>query len=299
MKKLVFILFLTILTVLGCGEQEEKSKPEITKKHLTTDSSKISYGIGLDMGQNLRAQNVTINNKELFRGLDHGFNRNSQFLPDSVLQEEISKMNYDNDTLRISYGIGYNMGQNMRVQYIPANLDIFEKGFEDGYNGITPLLTNLELQEAKRNYDRDRLKRVKGFSKVAQLNKEVGEAFLKQNAEKRDVEILPSGLQYKIISEGSGATPKEKQYVKIHYIAKFVDGTEFENTYQKGNARIVPVDQLVKGWTEGLLNMKEGAKWVLYIPDFLGYGEEGNGNDIGPNVTFILELELIEIIDKL
>ena len=122
-----------------------------------------------------------------------------------------------------------------------------------------------------------------------------GETYLKENAKKEGVKTLPSGLQYKVVKEGSGKSPKATDTVSVHYRGTLIDGTEFDSSIKRGEPAEFPVNRVIKGWTEALQLMKEGDKWMLYIPSHLAYGERGAGGAIGPNETLIFEVELLKV----
>lgn len=124
---------------------------------------------------------------------------------------------------------------------------------------------------------------------------ERAEKFLMENKAKEDVKTLPSGLQYKVIKDGTGKTPKLTDTVSTHYRGTLLDGTEFDSSYKRNEPAEFPVSGVIKGWTEALQLMKEGAKWVLYVPPKLAYGERGAGGIIGPNETLIFEIELLKV----
>ena len=129
-------------------------------------------------------------------------------------------------------------------------------------------------------------------------NKQAGEAFLAANKSKEGVVTLPSGLQYKILTQGSGPKPTAGDSVVCNYRGTLLDGTEFDSSYQRGQAATFPVGQVIKGWTEALQLMPVGSKWQLFIPSDLAYGSRGAGPSIGPNATLIFEVELLSIQDK-
>ena len=130
----------------------------------------------------------------------------------------------------------------------------------------------------------------------AQLGREKGEAFLIENAKKEGVKTLPSGLQYRVLKEGDGKHPRKADQVVVHYKGTLIDGTEFDSSYKRGEPAKFGVQQVIKGWTEALPLMKEGSKWMLYIPWQLAYGEKGSGKLIGPKETLIFEVELIAVM---
>ncbi len=124
---------------------------------------------------------------------------------------------------------------------------------------------------------------------------ERAEKFLMENKAKEGVKTLPSGLQYKVIKDGDGKTPKLTDTVVTHYRGTLLDGTEFDSSYKRNEPAEFPVNRVIKGWTEALQLMKEGSKWMLYIPPNLAYGERGAGRAIGPNETLVFEIELLKV----
>ena len=130
---------------------------------------------------------------------------------------------------------------------------------------------------------------------MPEKNKKEGEAFLAENKKKEGVKTLPSGLQYKVITEGAGAIPKGSEKVTTHYRGTLIDGTEFDSSYSRNEPTSFGVLEVIKGWQEALQLMKTGSKWQLYVPSNLAYGETGAGKKIGPNATLIFDIELISI----
>ena len=130
----------------------------------------------------------------------------------------------------------------------------------------------------------------------AQAGREKGEAFLTENAKKEGVKTLPSGLQYRVLKEGDGKHPTKADQVVVHYRGTLIDGREFDSSYKRGEPAKFGVTQVIKGWTEALQLMKEGSKWMLYIPWQLAYGDKGSGKLIGPNETLVFEVELIAVM---
>ena len=122
-----------------------------------------------------------------------------------------------------------------------------------------------------------------------------GEEFLKENAKKEGVKTLEGGLQYKVLKEGTGKTPKATDEVEVNYRGTLIDGTEFDSSYKRGQSISFPVNGVIRGWTEGVQLMQEGAKYEFYIPAELAYGSRGAGGAIGPNETLIFEVELIKV----
>jgi FKBP-type peptidyl-prolyl cis-trans isomerase FklB len=133
---------------------------------------------------------------------------------------------------------------------------------------------------------------------MADKNKKEGEAFLAENKKKEGVKTLPSGVQYKVIKAGTGKKPKLTDTVTVHYRGTLIDGTEFDSSYKRGQPASFQVSGVIPGWTEALQLMGEGAKWQLFVPSNLAYGERGTGGPIGPNATLIFEVELISVQEK-
>jgi FKBP-type peptidyl-prolyl cis-trans isomerase FklB len=197
---------------------------------------------------------------------------------------------------KASYAIGLSMGGSLKKNGIEVNTDILFRGIKDSLAGSKPLLTEQEIKDTMTALQQDVQAKQREKAKVlGDKNKKEGEAFLAANKKKDGVITLKSGLQYKIIKAGSGKTPKATDTVTVNYRGTLVDGTEFDSSYKRGQPATFPVSGVIPGWTEALQLMKEGAKWQLFIPSDLAYGEQGAGGVIGPNAVLIFEVELISI----
>jgi FKBP-type peptidyl-prolyl cis-trans isomerase FklB len=196
---------------------------------------------------------------------------------------------------KMSYIIGMDIGNNLKKQSIDVEPNILAKGVKDALTGGKPLLTEQEIRETMTAFQNEM--RVKQ-EVVARKNKEQGDAFLAENKKKEGVKTLQSGLQYKVIKVGVGKKPKLNDYVTTHYRGTLIDGTEFDSSYKRGQPATFQVSGVIPGWTEALQLMETGAKWQLFIPPNLAYGERGSGGVIGPNATLIFEIELISIQEK-
>ncbi len=200
---------------------------------------------------------------------------------------------------KISYIIGMDIGRNLQKGSIDFDPDILAKGIKDALSGGKPLLTEQEIRETTAVFQKELMaKQEEVARKLGEKNKKEGEAFLAENKKKEGVKTLPSGLQYKVIKEGTGKKPKVADTVTTHYRGTLIDGTEFDSSYRRGKPASFPVNGVIPGWTEALQLMGEGAKWQLFVPPNLAYGERGAGRDIGPNATLIFEIELISIQEK-
>jgi FKBP-type peptidyl-prolyl cis-trans isomerase FklB len=198
---------------------------------------------------------------------------------------------------RVSYALGMNIGNRFKQQSIDVNIDVFLKGLKDELSGGKRLLSDEEYIETLTALSKEvAAKQAEAIKKLGDKNKQESEQFLAENKKKEGVKTLPSGLQYKVIKEGSGKSPKEKDTVTVNYQGTLVNGNEFDSSYRRGEPATFPVDGVIRGWTEALQLMKEGAKWQLFIPSDLAYGEKGAGGGlIGPNAMLIFDVELISI----
>lgn len=198
---------------------------------------------------------------------------------------------------KLSYTLGINVGKNMKQ--LPADIDLenFLKGFRDAFSGTKPQLSEEEMRTVAAAFQKEMVaKQTEKMKAVGEKNKKEGEAFLAANKKKEGVKTLPSGLQYKIIKEGTGKTPKTTDKVTCHYQGTLIDGTEFDSSYKRGEPATFPVNGVIPGWTEALQLMKTGSKWQLFIPSKLAYGERGAGPNIGPNAVLIFTIELQSIL---
>ncbi|UCD00380.1 MAG: FKBP-type peptidyl-prolyl cis-trans isomerase [Phycisphaerales bacterium] len=197
---------------------------------------------------------------------------------------------------KVSYIIGTQIGRNFKSQEVEVNLEALIRGLKDVLGGKELALSQEEMQRIYASFQqRMRAKQAAKVAKQAAENLAKGNAFLDENKAKEGVKVLPSGLQYKVIKEGAGATPTADDKVKTHYRGTLINGTEFDSSYKRNQPAEFPVKGVIKGWTEALQLMKEGAKWQLYIPANLAYGERGRPN-IPPNSTLIFEVELLEVV---
>ena len=206
------------------------------------------------------------------------------------------KMTLKNDKDKVSYALGLNIGKSMKQEGLDINPDVLAAAMKDVFAGAKTQLTDEEVQAVMQDFQKKMMAkqaavRDEGLGK----NKAEGEKFLADNKKKEGIKTTASGLQYKVITDGKGKTPKATDTVKTHYRGTLISGTEFDSSYKRGEPAEFPVGGVIKGWTEALQLMKEGSKWQLYIPSDLAYGERGAGKDIGPNSTLIFDIELISI----
>lgn len=197
---------------------------------------------------------------------------------------------------RLSYTIGMDIGQSLSGQDMDLDIDIVMEGLRAAYLGEETLLTQEEALSERQKFIEQRQQRLEQQRvEEATMNREEGEAFLAQNAEKEGVMVTDSGLQYRVIEQGEGERPSATDRVTVHYKGTLINGVEFDSSYSRGEPATFGLNQVIPGWTEGLQLMPVGSKYEFFIPSDLAYGEQGRPGPIGPNATLIFEVELIEI----
>src|SRR5216117_723510 len=192
---------------------------------------------------------------------------------------------------KVSYGIGMNIGFNLSRQKVDINPDVLNACMKDAIAG-KPQLTPDQVKDVMAQFEKDMEQKQK---QLGEKNKTDGAKFLEDNKKKPGVKTTASGLEYKVEKEGTGSQPKATDMVTVNYRGTLIDGTEFDSSYKRGQPATFPVNGVIKGWTEALQLMKQGAKYQLVIPANLAYGERAMGPDIGPNSTLIFEVELQEV----
>jgi FKBP-type peptidyl-prolyl cis-trans isomerase FklB len=200
---------------------------------------------------------------------------------------------------KVSYAIGMNIGNGLHKQGIDVDPKLLGQGLQDTLSGGKTLMSEDEARATLGQLQADmRKKQQDMMQQAADANKKEGDEFLAANKSKEGVVTLPSGLQYKILTAGTGPKPTASDSVVCNYRGTLVDGKEFDSSYKRGEPATFPVGGVIKGWTEALELMPVGSKWQLVVPSNLAYGERGQGPDIGPNATLIFEVELISIQSK-
>ncbi|MEJ2469629.1 MAG: FKBP-type peptidyl-prolyl cis-trans isomerase [Desulfuromonadales bacterium] len=207
-----------------------------------------------------------------------------------------SDVTLDNAKNRISYTIGVNMAKDFKNQEMDLDPDALVQGMKDQLAGKELQLSEEEMIQEIQTFQKTmQAKMMAKVEALAAENKAAGEAFLAKNAEEEGVVVTDSGLQYKIIEPGEGESPGPQDVATVNYRGTLIDGTQFDSSYDRGQPATFPVGGVIPGWTEALQLMKPGAKWTLYIPAELAYGERGAGQDIGPNATLIFDVELLSV----
>ena len=193
----------------------------------------------------------------------------------------------------LSYAIGVQVAEYYKTQGVEkVNAEYLKKAFNDVFQNKTLIISedeaNMCIQTKLQEY----------MSKKISADKEAGIRFLEENKKRPGVVTLPDGLQYEIITKGAGAIPKSTDTVRANYIGSLIDGTEFDNSYKRGEPLTIPVNGVIRGWVEALQMMPVGSKWKLFIPSDLGYGDRGAGGVIPGGAALIFEIELLEIVNK-
>jgi len=209
------------------------------------------------------------------------------------LADEKTVLKDDND--RVNYSVGYQIGGDFKRQGVELSAEMLVKGIRDAVSGTEPLMTPQEMSQTLLDLKRKILALQKAErKKIADQNLADGKRFLEENAEKEGVKTLPGGLQYRVVREGAGAVPAATDTVTVHYRGTLIDGTEFDSSYGRGKPATFQLGRVIKGWTQALQLMKQGAKWQLFIPPDLAYGDRPSGR-IPANSTLIFEVELISV----
>jgi len=195
--------------------------------------------------------------------------------------------------------MGMNLGTGLHRQGLVLDPALVARGMKDAMNGGKTALTEQEARAAIQQLQTSVREKMEAKAKMeGEENRKAGEAFLEANKSKPGVQTLPSGLQYKILQEGTGPKPTASDTVSCNYRGTLIDGKEFDSSSKHGGPASFPVSGVIKGWTEALQLMPVGSKWELYVPADLAYGDRGAGGDIGPGATLIFEVELVSIQPK-
>ena len=199
---------------------------------------------------------------------------------------------------KVSYALGLGIGRqllDMGAQKL--NIDDFAQAIKDVVGGKKPEIDDQEAQTLVQNFFQEQEKQQRAAAAERfQADREKGESYLAENGKKEGGVTLPSGLQYQVLKEGTGKKPKATDQVRCHYEGMLVDGTLFDSSVQRGEPAVFGLNQVIKGWTEGVQLMQEGAKYRFYIPYQLGYGEQGAGQQIPPYSALVFDVELIEVL---
>jgi FKBP-type peptidyl-prolyl cis-trans isomerase FklB len=197
---------------------------------------------------------------------------------------------------KVSYCLGLETGRNLQRQFNDMDAELLRKGFEDAIANNNPKLDQGEIQsimEALRAQVETQQRQF--YAKLSEQNRQEGENYLENNKTQEGVVTLKSGLQYKVLTPGTGAKPTPADVVSVHYRGSFINGTIFDSSYERGKPQVFHLNRVIPGWSEALQLMHVGDKWQIVVPHYLAYGEAGFGNEIGPNTTLVFEMELLGI----
>ncbi len=193
------------------------------------------------------------------------------------------------DDEKFSYAIGYQIAESVKRQGMEVDVDSLIQAIRDDLTGTPLRISQPEMQAAVVAYQQ------KKFEELSDKNQKAGKKYLAANKKKPGIVELPSGLQYRVVEEGSGEKPVSSDTVKVHYRGTLIDGTEFDSSYARGEPVTFQIANIINGWQQTLILMSEGAKWQVFIPPTLAYGSGGAGQNIGPNETLVFEIELVSI----
>jgi FKBP-type peptidyl-prolyl cis-trans isomerase FklB len=197
---------------------------------------------------------------------------------------------------KASYIIGFNLGKNLKTQDVPCSQDQIIQGLRDGLAGAAPLLSEQEIEATMQEFQQQVTSQQEAKRKAdGEKNLKESQAFLDQNKTRKEIKTTASGLQYEVLKEGSGASPKPTDQVTVNYKGTLPNGKVFDSSYDRGEPVTFPVNGVIPGWVEALQLMKPGAKYKIYLPAALAYGERGAGPEIGPNQALVFEVELISV----
>lgn len=205
----------------------------------------------------------------------------------------------EGEKAQVSYMIGMEMAKSLEPVKDEVDLDTLTRAMKTVIAGEKPLMTEEQAKQVGESFGQKmQAKQIADMMAKAKKNAEAGAAFLAENAKKPGVETTESGLQYKVVTAGDGPRPSAADTVKVHYKGTLLDGTSFDDSYERGEPVTFPLSQVVPGWQEGIALMPVGSKYTFWIPSKLGYGERGTpGGPIGPNATLVFEVELLEIVE--
>ena len=207
----------------------------------------------------------------------------------------LSAQDLTSDKGKLSYAIGYKFGTDFRSGVIDVDIDTLVQAVRDGAGGTEPPIPEDEMVALMQALqERIKTEQLEKFKLLAEENKVKSDTFLNENKAKRGIVVLPSGVQYRVIEEGSGSRPMTESEVSVHYRSSTMSGLEFDSSFARGEPVIFKVDQVIKGWQEVLPLMKTGAKWQVFVPPELAYGLRGQ-RPVGPNEALVFDINLVEI----
>lgn len=207
-----------------------------------------------------------------------------------------SMTNFGPDKDKISYSLGVQLGQGLKMRQVDIDLDRMIQGIRDGYSGSQLQMNEKEIKDTIANYQKTMMaKMMQKYNTDKDANKLAEKQFFEKNRKQPGVVTLADGLQYKIINTGKGKQPTDKDTIVVNYQGTTLDGKEFDSSYKRGQPMTAQLQYMIPGWVEALKMMKTGSTWMLYVPAHLAYGERGVPPVIGPNQTLIFKVELVDV----
>lgn len=290
--------------------------PAVADGKYATMEARASYGIAYQLGMQMSAGGLQFNIDEFKSGYKDGVTKkDARYKMEAVenammfLQAKAQDPNATSDTPEemkkiadakntVSYGFGYKIGNDITSKELNFDTNAFFDGFDDGFSNAELRIPQEQLEAAIQALENKlRTEHAGKLKELAEKNKIVGDKFLLDNKNAEGVTETTSGLQYKVINAGTGKKPKATDTVVVHYSGTKLDGTVFDSSYTRGEPAEFQLDRVIPGWTEALQLMSEGAKWKIFVPSELAYGEAGKG-PIEPNSVLIFEVELIKVKDE-
>ncbi len=302
-RKLFFLSLIMMVAVSACKNQGGTSAPD-----LKTPQDSLAYSLGVDYASSLAEAEIAGLNIDAFtKGLNDVLEGKELEVSDEEVAQQVrdfvTKMRSPEATPedknindeKVAYAFGIDYGSNLKKSGLT---DFNESAFAGAVNATMAGESedNVLLIDAEAARDIIQTQFTAIQAKKGEANKAKGEEFLSKNKEREGITVTESGLQYEVMTEGTGAKPAAEDKVRVHYHGTLIDGTVFDSSVDRGEPAEFPVGGVIKGWVEALQLMPVGSKWKLYIPADLAYGERGAGGDIGPQETLIFEVELLEIL---
>ena len=277
---------------------------------LTTERDKVGYMIGMDVAQSLKPAMPDMDMAAFQKALENGMagkeplfdeaeaRKTSQAITESIDARKGGKAPPAIDKQKVGYLLGADVGRNLATVRSEFDVSTMLRGLKDATtaNAVT-LLNNDEAAAVRRAFSAHmQAAKQTAADEIGKANRTAGQEFMAKNKEVKGVFTTPSGLQYMVLRQGNGMRPKPGERVKVNYVGTLLDGTKFDSSYDRGEAAVFGLNQVIPGWSEGVGIMPVGAKYRFWIPGYIAYGEKGGGDGvIGPNATLIFDVELLGI----